>query len=80
MGSGITYPHGGGPLWHPLVFSALRLPKAQNLVSDKYFDFFLSIEHQKQPPKWYTFCATGRRMTKLKNENFQAKNGRNFKF
>jgi hypothetical protein len=49
MGSGITYPHGEGPLWLPLVFSALRLPKAQNLVSDKYFDFS-AHRHQKQPP------------------------------
>ena len=33
----------------PLVFSALRLPKAQNLVSDKYFDFFLSIDTKNSP-------------------------------
>ena len=49
MGSGITYPHKGGPLWPPLVFSALRLPTAQNLVSDKYFDFFLSIDTKNSP-------------------------------
>ena len=50
-------PHGiwnnvstwGGALWPHLVFSALRLPKAQNLVSDKYFDFFLSIDTKNSP-------------------------------
>ena len=42
-------PHG---IWNNVstwVFSALRLPKAQNLVSDKYFDFFLSIDTKNSP-------------------------------
>ena len=49
MGSRMTLFHGGGPLWPPLVFLALGLPKAKDMLSDKYFGLQLSIDTKNSP-------------------------------
>ena len=57
-----------------------RPPTTLKLLPDKYFDLWLSIDTKNSPLFWYTFAATSCQMTMVKNENFQAQNGQNFKF
>ena len=54
-----------------------RPPSTQNLFPNKYFDLWLCIDTQNSH-LCSTFAAKASQMTKVKNENFQAKKESNF--